>query len=100
TQLLAQYPQALIVHNKADLAPRLTERPEGIQTSAVSGARLSELEQGIVSRLIPKAPNPGEPLAFTQRQTGLLRRAAEALVTKRFADAMLALEQIDPSIGQ
>ena len=54
-QCWAEYPQALVVHNKADL-PRASDdrqRPPGLPVSAISGQNLPELLIRIAARLVP-----------------------------------------------
>lgn len=73
--LTAEHPQAIVVHNKADL-PTTPEarRPAGLHVSAVAGTGIDELIAAIVARLVPHPPAPGEAVPFTPRQIDELRR--------------------------
>jgi tRNA modification GTPase len=63
--LLAAYPGAVVVHNKADLpTPLDPRRPRGLEVSAVTGDGLPELITAIVARLVPNPPQPGDAVPF------------------------------------
>jgi tRNA modification GTPase len=79
-ELLAAMPRALIVHNKCDLEMAGgDERPPGLSVSAATGYGLAELQTAIVAKLVPEAPQPGQPVAFTERQIEALAEALAAL---------------------
>jgi tRNA modification GTPase len=67
--LLAAHPEAVVVHNKADL-PEIVERtrPPGLIVSAVAKTGIDELIAEIVARLVPNPPKPGDAVPFTRRQ--------------------------------
>jgi tRNA modification GTPase len=95
SQMPEQWPDSLILHNKADLSARMKGRPSGLHVSARSGAGLLELQKQIANRLVPKSPDPGEPILFTQRQVALLEISAAALDAQQTNDALAALDQLD-----
>jgi tRNA modification GTPase len=73
--LLSEHPQAIIVHNKADLPTKNdARRPAGLHVSAVNGTGIDELIAMIVARLVPHPPAPGEAVPFTPWQVDELRR--------------------------
>jgi tRNA modification GTPase len=92
--LRAEYPDALLVHNKSDLRAAEGDRPEGIVTSAVTGHGLDALLQAIARRLVPCAPPVTAPLAFTPRQVGLLDAARQALCAADESAAERALRAL------
>jgi tRNA modification GTPase len=69
---LEQYPQALILHNKADLPRSAENRPGGIFVSAVTGQGIEELPRHIAQRLVPHPPPPGAAVPFTAEQIAKL----------------------------
>jgi tRNA modification GTPase len=76
SDLLCEFRDALIVHNKCDLTMDGSKRARGLNVSARTGEGLEELQTAIVSRLVssPLAPNAGVP--FTSAQFDAIRRAA------------------------
>jgi tRNA modification GTPase len=91
-QLLSAAPGSIVVHNKCDLAAALTsDRPAGIQTSALTGEGVSELKQALVERLVPHVPSPGRAVPFTLRQIEALRAARHRAETGNPAAAALLL---------
>jgi tRNA modification GTPase len=115
SQLLADWPQAIVVHNKADLTPpgdRRTAgsparaghwpegealRPPGCWTSATMGMGIEGLLAAIAQRLVPGAPPPGAPVPFTRRQVDVLNAAAKALAVNNFPEAQEMLERFEPA---
>jgi tRNA modification GTPase len=82
--LLAAHPQAVIVHNKADLPmPPNDRRPPGLPVSAVANSGIDALIAAIVARLVPNPPKPGEAMPFTTRQVEELNYLAASLVDAR-----------------
>jgi len=67
-------PNALIVHNKVDLEFTKDNRPNGLYTSALTGAGNDELIKIIADRLVPFPPPPGAPVPFTSEQIERVRR--------------------------
>ena len=78
--LLAAHPQAVVVHNKADL-PTVADarRPAGLDVSAAANTGVDALIATIVSRLVPDPPQPGEVVPFTARQIEKLQNLAASL---------------------
>jgi tRNA modification GTPase len=68
-QLVTEFPQALVVHNKCDL-PVVDEqqRHTGLRVSALTGTNVSVLIEEIGRRLVPVIPPAGAGVPFTQRQ--------------------------------
>jgi tRNA modification GTPase len=85
----------LVVLNKCDLLAEVPSAPSAdnlVYTSATAALGLDELQQAIVRRLVPVAPEPGEAVPFSQHQVALLSDAQEAIVRQdaTFARARLA----------
>ncbi len=78
-ELAAEMPEALRVHNKADLPSAERERPTGLATSAVTGVGVQELIQEIADRLVPRVPPPGAGVPFASQQASLLATARDAI---------------------
>jgi tRNA modification GTPase len=68
-----RYPQALLIHNKADLPRPADNRPEGIFVSALTGEGIEDLPRRIANRLVPHPPPPGAAVPFTEEQVEMLR---------------------------
>jgi tRNA modification GTPase len=69
SQLIAEFPQALVVHNKCDIAASDREaQRDGLRVSALTGQNVNMLIDEIGRRLVPTAPPPGAAVPFTQRQ--------------------------------
>jgi len=78
--LAAAWPNALLVHNKCDLAIGAAgARPPGICTSALLGQGLPELEQQIARRLVPCPPALGDAVPFAADQVDTLLRVLALL---------------------
>jgi len=61
-----EWPSALVVHNKSDLAPDPGERPPGLATCALKGEGVEALLQAVASRLVPDPPPPGAAVPFAE----------------------------------
>ena len=73
--LLASWPDALVVHNKSDLASSSGGgRPAGLGVSALMRQGLAPLVEQIVERLVPEQPPAGAAVPFTEDQVAELRR--------------------------
>lgn len=74
--LCAQYPEALLVGNKGDLAPTdaVTHRLAK-SVSCVTGVGLEDLTAAIVDRLVPDVPESGTAVPVSERQIRLLQAA-------------------------
>jgi tRNA modification GTPase len=69
-ELVAQWPKAIVIFNKCDLAQRSTDTEPGVFTSAVTRQGIDELIRRLGQRLVPNPPPPGSAVPFT---TGQLR---------------------------
>ncbi|HEY0981265.1 GTPase [Schlesneria sp.] len=79
-ELLRQWPEALVVANKADLSVQWDEAlPENVlQVSAKRGQGLAELQSEIVKRLVPEVPPTGTAVPLNPRQVAILQQARSA----------------------
>lgn len=85
-ELLASWPDALVLATKCDL-PAAWDGPlreavaarNPLEVSAETGAGLAGLMSQIVRRLVPREPSPGTPFPVSTRQVALLQQAAEYL---------------------
>jgi tRNA modification GTPase len=94
-RLIARWPAAMVVYNKADLASLPADgRPAGLCTSAVEGRGLSQLEQAIEKKLVPLEPAAGTAIPFTSRQVDCLEQIAAVLELPDGASALAFLEQL------
>ncbi len=91
TAMLSQWPDALIVHNKADLIGNDTARPVGLAVSALSGDGIDVLIAAIVERLVPMAPTPGIAVPISNEQIAALIEAREAISRGQYDIAREAL---------
>ena len=76
---LEQYPQTLVIHNKADLPQTADNRPGGIYVSALTGQGIEELPRHIAQRLVPHPPPPGVAVPFSEEQIERLQSFARWL---------------------
>jgi tRNA modification GTPase len=93
--ILKSCSRPIFVANKADLPAlwRLEEySTNALLISARTGAGIGELLSHIGRSLVPKCPDPGEALPFTERQANQLRQALECLQHGR--DAIAAMDHI------
>lgn len=77
-QSVERWPKAMIIHNKCDLVAADFDR-RGLHCSAKTGTGIETLARGIIGRLIPSPPTPGEAAPFTAEQVESLDAAAAAL---------------------
>ncbi|MCC9607116.1 50S ribosome-binding GTPase [Blastopirellula sp. JC732] len=76
-QLLAAYPNAIVIHNKSDLpADESSQRPAGLKVSAQRGDGIEQLNTMIGHTLVPTPPLHGTPLLFTGEQVAAVQQAA------------------------
>ena len=88
-QLSESFSESLVVYNKSDLARSESTdsessveskiRPQGLQTSAVSGDGLERLIEEILIRLVPVAPGLGDAIPFTEQQVQLVAELSQLL---------------------
>ena len=94
-QLAAEWPQSLVVGNKADL---LRDEPPAtawqLTTSALTGQGLAELLEAIVRRLVPVSPQPGEAVPFSPEHFTALHAAQAALAAHNPKSAAAILAQL------
>jgi tRNA modification GTPase len=78
--LWQRWPNAVVVHNKSDLAGNLGKgRPDGVLASALSGAGIDSVLRSVAMRLVPESPPAGAPVPFTVAQIERLEGLAAAL---------------------
>ena len=76
--LLADWPEAMVVHNKSDAAlSGETARPPGLACRALTRHGLDVLIEQIGHRLVPHPPPPGAAVPFTEEQVATLREMEE-----------------------
>ncbi|SFH68025.1 GTPase [Planctomicrobium piriforme] len=73
-ELLAEFPQALVVWNKQDLSKENPVPVNAVPVSALTQAGVPELIEHIVTRLIPAEPPPGAPFPITTEQINRLHQ--------------------------
>jgi tRNA modification GTPase len=90
--LVDAWPEALVIHNKCDLAPcDEPPRPEGRLTSALTGQGIDELVGAIGGRLVRDPPPCGAGVPFKADQVERLEAAAAALDRQDGARALGAV---------
>lgn len=67
-ELTAQWPNALVIHNKVDLAEPSPDAKPGLVSSAQTGQGIEKLLEMMASRLVPEPPPAGAPMPFTVLQ--------------------------------
>lgn len=92
--LISSRPDALVVHNKCDLAPARVPRLNGLLTSALTGEGIEELVRAVAARLVPHPPRARAPVPFTGGQIDALERAAAAASQDDAAKALTALRML------
>lgn len=86
--LLAEWPGAIVAHNKCDLLPgRRADRPAGLLVSAAQGQGIDTLVREIARRLVPESLLPGTAVVFTQPQLQAVRAALSALAATNEVEA-------------
>jgi tRNA modification GTPase len=89
--LADQWPAALVIHNKVDLAflPHDSGRPQpaGIEVSALTGHNIPELIHAISARLVPQLLAPGDAVPFTAEQVAALQEVLSLLQSGSFDEA-------------
>mgnify|MGYP000353821296 CR=1 FL=1 len=79
-ELIATWPESLVVINKIDLPPAWTEIDHpAVSVCATSGGGVDELAGRMIERLVPEVPPAGTPIPVTARQITRLEEAARAL---------------------
>ena len=81
-----------MVINKTDLIDfSLTDGPQSIATSAITGAGIERLLRLLASRLVPQLLPPGAPVPFTSDQVSSLQAALAACQQDGVASALAGL---------
>ena len=93
-ELAAQWPDAVVVYNKSDLASSVPESPHGIATSAVQGRGIEELLRVVGERLVPDPPAPGTAIPFTRLHEAVIDDAIVLLQTGKHAAAGRLLREL------
>lgn len=97
-ELLAAWPNALVVANKCDLLSA-QPAPEWLQSallvSAQKGTNVAELARRIVERLVPRPPRSGEPVPFAPAQVDALSRARDLLAAGQVVQALQCVRALD-----
>ena len=77
TQILTEWPDALVVAHKVDLPGTWGDRlpASAIRVSSTTGEGVEALQKEIVQRLVPDVPNWETAIPLTQRQVEILRQA-------------------------
>jgi tRNA modification GTPase len=88
-ELAAEWPDAVVVHNKADLAPPSAKARPGMVTSAVCGEGIEALLRVVAKRLVPAPPSSGAPVLFSSSQQQAIRNALAMLSKDHRAAAPL-----------
>jgi tRNA modification GTPase len=96
SQFLAKaWPDALVVHNKCDLAPKPTgDRPTGTRTSALTGQGIPELVKTLGSKLVPDPPRPDVAVPFSERQVAAIENAIRLLDIERPEEAWRTITRL------
>ncbi len=93
--LLQQFPQAMVVVNKADL-PRVIEpggRPACV-VSAQTGEGLPTLIEAVARQLVSESPQPGQAVPLARWQVDALQNALEAIEEGDAVQAISGLEAL------
>lgn len=95
--LMAQFPQAVIVHNKSDLTKAEAKRPPGIVTSALDGQGIEVLLAVLIAQLVQELPPPQSAVPFTEQQVKAIRAALAEVQQDAGKNALSLLREIAPS---
>jgi len=99
--LLAEWPGALVAHNKCDLVPALRPgRPPGLAVSAAKGWGIETLVHEVARRLVPEPPRPAAAVVFTKPQFQAVRAARSALAAGNDGEAASLLAELLASRGR
>lgn len=90
--LLAEWPGAVVAHNKCDLAPPPPQdRPPGLTVSAAEPLGIDTLVHEIARRLVPEPPSPGAAMLFTRLHVQAVRATQAALAAGHDHEALSML---------
>ncbi|HVX15869.1 MAG TPA: GTPase [Pirellulales bacterium] len=93
-ELIARWPDSIVVHNKADLRPPPVTIPGGVVTSAVSGQGIDTLLSVLGERLVPRPVSPGEPIPFLALHEEVIGKSIEQLLRGEFVAAAKGLRDL------
>jgi tRNA modification GTPase len=95
-RIIEKWPEALVVHNKCDLA---TPAVAGLRVCALKGDGIAALIQAIVAQVAPAVPRPGEAVPFSAGQVEMLQTASEHLRQGDVSLAITALQTLHSAHG-
>lgn len=95
-QLKSEWPDAILVAHKVDLAemPQELKEWKAIPVSSTVQTGIEELIKQLEQKLVPQDPLPGTPLPFTERQTSLLERALQSVHNQEWKSASSLLNKL------
>jgi tRNA modification GTPase len=99
--LLAAWPNAIVVANKTDLVDVWVDRtpPGAWRISSLTGSGVDSLAEAIAESLVPRVPDSGTPIPVTRRQVDLLQQAKAALAEGDRVAGRVAIQKILASGG-
>jgi len=90
--LLAEWPGAVVAHNKCDLAPPPPpDRPPGLTVSVAASLGIDTLVHELARRLVPEPPSRGAAMLFTRPQIEAVRATQAALAAGHDHEALSML---------
>lgn len=97
-QLIACWPDAIIVGHKCDLADCWGRAlpATAIRASSITGVGLDEIARRLVQQLVHEVPAPGTAIPITERQVTLIEAAREKVLA---GDADSARAQLNAVLG-
>jgi tRNA modification GTPase len=100
-ELLAAWPEALIVAHKADLPDVWRGRiPSGaLRVSSLAGTGIEMLIEKLVGKVVSSVPAPGTAIPLTLRQVEILKDARRLLVEADWSGCQSAIRQLLSSRG-
>lgn len=92
--LLREWPNALLVHNKADLATATANRPLGLIVSALTQQGMPDLTKSIVTHLVPDPPPVGAAILCSEQQVEQIDEVISLLESNAVEDARRLLNSM------
>ncbi len=92
--MLEAYPDALVIHNKCDLAETADDRPAGLCVSALTGEGAQELVSTFAERLVPDPPPTGAGVPFTPLQVDAVAEALTWAIKGKLKEAAKCLREL------
>lgn len=96
--LLDAYPDALVIHNKCDLAESADDRPAGLRVSALRGTGVEPLVSAIAQHLVPDPPPPGAAVPFTLRQAEAVAEGFSLAQEANLSQAAMCLRKLTANL--